>query len=76
MTTAARVMAVIGQSTWNPNLVTPAARLAEDLQLDSLDRVEIMLNLEHEFSIEIDDAEHDRWQTVQHVIQCVSCLSS
>ncbi|ATS92118.2 hypothetical protein HMSP1_73 [Sinorhizobium phage HMSP1-Susan] len=74
MTTAARVMAVIGRATWKP--VAPEMRLEADLGMDSLDRMELCIGLEVAFNIQIDDAEQERWHTVADVIQCVSSLSS
>lgn len=74
MTTATRVMAVIGQTVWKP--ISPEMRLEKDLGVDSLDRMEICIGLEVAFNIQIDDAETERWQTVADVIQCVSSLSS
>ena len=40
----------------DPDLVKPEARLVEDLKADSLDAVEIVMELEHEFHINIPDA--------------------
>lgn len=56
----------------NPALtLTPASRLHEDVGLDSIDMVELVLNLEHRFHIEISDRELEALRTVQHVLDCV-----
>ena len=44
--------------------VTPEARFAEDLDADSLDLVELVMELEEEFSIEIPDEKAETITTV------------
>lgn len=39
----------------DPNEVKPETKLEEDLNADSLDAVEIIMELEHEFNISIND---------------------
>lgn len=48
--------------------VTPAARIAEDLQASSLDTVEAIMAIEDEFGLEIPDAAADEIKTVGDVI--------
>jgi acyl carrier protein len=56
----------------NPSLLlTATSRLQEDIGLDSIDLVELAINLEHRFHIEIKDAEMERMRTVQDVLDCV-----
>ncbi|NVO30601.1 phosphopantetheine-binding protein [Hymenobacter lapidiphilus] len=56
----------------NPALVMqPGTRLQQDIGLDSIDLVELAINLEHRFHIEIPDAEMERLRTVQNVLDCV-----
>lgn len=52
--------------------VQNSARIAEDLGADSLDAVELTMNLEDDFGIEIPDEQADRLKTVQQVIDYVS----
>ena len=52
--------------------VTPAAHLAEDLGVDSVDAVEFALALEREFNIELPDAALVEVKTVQDVIDRVA----
>lgn len=40
--------------------VTPSARFKEDLDLDSLDAVEVVMAIEEEFGLEIPDSEADK----------------
>jgi acyl carrier protein len=51
--------------------LTPATRLVHDLGFDSIDVVELTLNLERRFHIEIPDAELEELHTVQDVLDCV-----
>ncbi|WP_019949278.1 phosphopantetheine-binding protein [Hymenobacter aerophilus] len=56
----------------NPALVMrPGTRLQQDIGLDSIDLVELAINLEHRFHIEIADAEMEALRTVQDVLDCV-----
>ena len=52
-------------------LLTATSRLQEDIGFDSIDLVELAINLEHRFHIEITDAEMERMCTVQDVLDCV-----
>jgi len=48
--------------------VTSEASFTKDLGADSLDTVEVMLELEKEFNIQIDEADQEKVQTVSDVI--------
>lgn len=48
--------------------VVPEARLAEDLEIDSLGAVELALELENAFDITIEDEELAELKTVQDVL--------
>ncbi|MDO4500571.1 MAG: acyl carrier protein [Erysipelotrichaceae bacterium] len=52
-------------------LVTPEARLNEDLAIDSLAAVELSLELETAFDIRIEDEELANLKTVQDIIDLV-----
>ena len=52
--------------------VTAVARFKEDLDLDSLDAVEIVMLIEEEFSIEIPDSEADKILSVADAVAFVS----
>ena len=51
--------------------LTPRTRLQEDIGLDSFDLVELVMNMEHRFHIEIPDPELETLRTVQDVLNCV-----
>jgi acyl carrier protein len=49
-------------------MVTPQARLVEDLNADSLDCVELVIALEEEFNIVIPDEAANRVRTVADIL--------
>tara|TARA_B100001057_G_scaffold499501_1_gene610412 strand:+ start:2013 stop:2243 length:231 start_codon:yes stop_codon:yes gene_type:complete len=55
--------------------ITPESHVVNDLNFDSLDSVQIVLELEQEFDIEVSDDEIDSIQTVQDIIDLVENLS-
>lgn len=55
----------------SPDRVTAAARLFEDLNADSLDKVEIAMAVEEEFQIEVTDAELEELTTFGDVVKLV-----
>jgi acyl carrier protein len=68
--TEARVARVLRESVGvDPERITPDARLVEDLGVDSLDRIELVFELESEFGIEIPDQEIAQVQTVGDVVR-------
>jgi len=52
--------------------VTPTANFKTDLDLDSLDGVEVVMAIEEEFSIEIPDSEADKIQSVADAINYIT----
>ena len=52
----------------DPEKVTPTAKFAEDLGADSLDTVELVMELEEEFSIEVPDEAAEKILTVKDAI--------
>ena len=56
----------------NKTKVVPAARFKEDLDLDSLDAVEVVMAIEEEFSIEIPDSEADKILSIADAVAYVS----
>ena len=52
--------------------VTGAARFKEDLDLDSLDAVEVVMAIEEEFNIEIPDSEADKILSIADAVAFVS----
>lgn len=51
----------------NEQKVTPNANIINDLGADSLDQVEVVMDLEDEFDIEIPDEDLDNFKTVQDI---------
>ncbi|MDY5969340.1 MAG: acyl carrier protein [Bacteroidales bacterium] len=49
----------------------PDTRLQEDISASSLDRVEILINLEREFNIFINDEEAEKLHTVGDIVNLV-----
>jgi NADH dehydrogenase (ubiquinone) 1 alpha/beta subcomplex 1 len=52
--------------------VTAQARFKEDLDLDSLDAVEVVMAIEEEFCIEIPDSEADKILSVADAVAYIS----
>jgi acyl carrier protein len=66
---AARVIAILASvKRVAPETVSPSATL-EELGIDSLDRVNILFELEGEFNVDIPDAEARKITTVAEIIE-------
>jgi len=52
--------------------VTTASRFQEDLGADSLDIVELLMEIEEEFGVNISDEEAERLKTVGDALQYIS----
>lgn len=50
----------------------PNSRFADDLGLDSLDTVEVVMNIEEDFSIEIPDKEADEIRSIKDAVDYIS----
>jgi acyl carrier protein len=57
---------------YEPDEVKPDSHFVEDLCADSLDAIEIVMDVEDRFDIEIDDDEMDNLQTVKDMIDCIN----
>ena len=53
----------------NPDRVQMETSIADDLQLDSLDQVEIVMALEEMFQVEINDEVGGRWKTIGDIVK-------
>jgi len=51
--------------------VTPDAKFQDDLGADSLDLVELVMDLEEHFKIEISDEESQNFKTVSDVVRYI-----
>ena len=56
--------------------VTPEATFAQDLGADSLDTVELIMEFEKEFSIQIPDTEAEGIQTVGYAINYIEAAKA
>ena len=62
---------VIDKLGVDANKVTPEAKFIDDLGADSLDTVELIMQFEEEFGIEIPDDAAETIQTVQNAIDYI-----
>ena len=63
---------VAKQLDLEPASITMESRLIEDLHADSLDIVELIMDMEQEFDIEIPDEELPKIQTVGDIVSFLS----
>lgn len=69
---AARVKAIIvDKLTVDEKEVTPSAEFSKDLGADSLDTVELIMELEKEFDITIPDEDAEKISTVGDAIEYI-----
>lgn len=70
MTTEERVKAIIEDKLYvDKSEITDNANLADDLGADSLDQIELVMELEKEFDITIPDEDFDGIATVGEVVE-------
>ncbi len=67
---------VVEQLNVNPDEVKEESRFVEDLNADSLDVVELIMELEEKFDIEIPDSDAESIATVGDVIKYIETHSS
>jgi acyl carrier protein len=58
----------------NAEQITPNASFTDDLRADSLDLVELVMDLEEQFNINIPEEEQEKLRTVQDAIDCLEKL--
>ncbi|XP_043698001.1 acyl carrier protein 2, mitochondrial-like [Telopea speciosissima] len=56
----------------DPVKVSPVASFKDDLQLDTLDNVEVMMAVEEEFAVDIPDTEACKVSTTAHLIDYIA----
>ncbi|HLI50202.1 MAG TPA: acyl carrier protein [Thermomicrobiaceae bacterium] len=67
-----RVQAVVAEQLGvDPEKVTPDAEFVQDLNADSLDLVELIMQLEEEFGVEISDEEAENIVTVNDAMEFI-----
>ena len=62
---------VAEQLSINESRVTPGAAFIEDLGADSLDKVELVMNLEQAFDIKVKDEDGEKVSTIQDVYDLI-----
>ena len=62
---------VIGKLEIDENKVTENARFIEDLGADSLDTVELIMQFEEDFGLDIQDEDAEKIQSVKDVIDYI-----
>lgn len=65
-------MILLDRSQFDISEIIPEAYLSGDLDLDSLDVVELTMDVEREFDIRISDTEMEEWSTVQDVLDSIN----
>lgn len=55
----------------NEDLITLDSRLLDDLGMDELDRVDIAMDIEDEFEVEVDDEALEKFVTVEDVVNFI-----
>ena len=72
MDTSGRVKAILAKALLiDPELVRDDALLVDDLNVSSLDRFELIMDLEAEFSLEIREEDLVNAKTVADVVRCL-----
>jgi len=62
---------IVGQLGVDVDVVTPEATFVEDMDADSLDRINLMMACEDDFDIHIDDPEAEAVKTVADLVALV-----
>ena len=65
---------VVEQLSVAPDAVKLESKIIEDLGADSLDVVELVMDLEEKFEVEIPDSEAEKLKTIQDVVTFVDGL--
>lgn len=60
-----------GQLDADPEDITTDTKIAEELNADSLDVVELLMSIEDEFEVEIPDEEIENLKTVGDVVEYI-----
>ena len=62
---------IVEQLSVNAEQVTPEAKFIEDLGADSLDIVELVMEFEEEFGVEVPDSDAEKLLTVGDVVKYI-----
>ena len=69
------VAMIADQLAKDPASITPETRLIEDLKADSLEVVEMIMELEDKFSTRIPDEDLEKLQTIQNIVDYIEAHS-
>jgi acyl carrier protein len=68
-----KVIAIVAEAlSVEVDQITPSSNLVDDLGADSLARVELVMQIEEEFDIEISDSDSEKILTVQAIIDYIN----
>ncbi len=73
---AAKVTRIIAEQLGAEVAEVTGEKTFETLNGDSLDHIELVIELENEFGIEIPDEDWDKVKTVQDAIDCITKVKS
>lgn len=62
---------IADQLQTDADAIKPETSLMKDLEADSLDAVEIIMEIESEFDIEIPDEEAEKFQSIEDIVKYV-----
>lgn len=62
---------LVEQLEVDADIITPETDIMKDLEADSLDAVEVIMNIEEEFGIEISDEDAEKFATVADMVAYV-----
>ena len=63
---------IVSKMGVNKDQIKPESKFADDLGADSLDTVELIMELENEFDIQIPDEDAEKISTVQQAIDYIA----
>ncbi|MCJ7543671.1 MAG: acyl carrier protein [Phycisphaerae bacterium] len=65
----AQVIAIVAEQLDRPvEAITPASRFVEDLEADSLDTIELIMEFEDRFEVRLPDEDAEKIDTVQQAV--------
>jgi acyl carrier protein len=65
---------IVNELGINPQKISLDTQLNKDLELDSLDAVEIIMSIESQFEIEISEEDFKQFYTIKDVVNCIEKL--
>lgn len=63
---------IVAKMGVNKDQIKPESKFSDDLGADSLDTVELIMELENEFGVEIPDEDAEKISTVQQAIDYIA----